>query len=233
MGLAILGPALSVTPAEAAQPVAVPLPRAVSVSAPGLVTGISCSPSCDLFAKAGTDTVGGHVLPVWNFTQGDTTVTGANPVIVATAGDTLHITLHDALTVPVSLSIPGLANVAPDYAGAAPAATKSYTVTVDRPGTYIYQAGHIGGSDPGPREVAMGLAGALVVRPAGTPNQVLASSAPASGFDDEAVLVLSDVDPLFAAAPATYDLRSFNGAYRMINGQVYPATAPILSLDIA
>ncbi len=224
LGLAFAVPASAVaaTPAVAVVPAVAAATTAANVSAPGLVTGLSCSPSCDLFAKAGTDTVGGTALPVWNFTNGDTTVTGANPVIVATAGDTLSITLHDTLPVPVALSVPGLPGMAPDYTGVPAAGTKTYTLHVTRPGTYLYQAGHVGGDDPGPREVAMGLAGALVVRPAGTPNQVLDAAAPASGFDDEAVLVLSEIDPLFAAHPLSYDLRLFRGTYRLINGSAFP-----------
>ena len=53
----------------------------------------------------------------------------------------------------------------------------------------------------------MGLAGALVVRPAAA-GQDLEVAKPASAFDDEAVLVLSEVDPVFAANPMTADLRT-------------------------
>ena len=130
---------------------------------------------------------------------------------------------------PVTLAIPGLAGFPTDYVGVAPGATKPYTFTASRAGTFVYQAGHIttsGANDPGPREVAMGLAGALVVRPA-TAGQDLDVSAPASAFDDEAVLVLSEVDPVFAANPLTADLRAFDGKYRLINGTAWPATTQI------
>ncbi|MBM0240050.1 multicopper oxidase domain-containing protein, partial [Micromonospora sp. ATA32] len=57
----------------------------------------------------------------------------------------------------------------------APGATRSYTFTAHRPGTYLYEAGH---TALGARQVAMGLVGALVVRaprlagdPAGTATQ--------------------------------------------------------------
>ena len=76
----------------------------------------------------------------------------------------------------------------------------------------------------------MGLAGVLVVRPAdfATTATVFggANQTPANAFDDEAALLLTDVDPAFAAAPDTYDLRKFNGTIRLINGKAYPAPTP-------
>jgi hypothetical protein len=244
--LAALGVAATAAPAGAAASAAragvaaAPAAPAVAsalaagpVSPPGLATGILCAPGCDLFAKAGTTTVGGVALPVWNFTNGDVTVTGANPVIIANQGDTLAITVHNTLSTALALSVPGISGLVPDYVGTpagtpAVPTTKTYTFVVDRPGTFIYQAGRLGGlADPGPRQVAMGLAGALVVRPTGLPNQVLGVAAPLSAFDDEAVMVLSEIDPLFAANPATYDLRLFRGTYRLVNGAAFPETTQV------
>jgi hypothetical protein len=236
--LAALGTAtLGTGSAMAAAPVAAPAAAlgAALAAGPllpgGPVTGTDCSSStgCDLFAKAGNATVGGVALPVWNFTDGGGTVTGANAVIVASAGDTLTIRVHNTLAVPVALSIPGLP-MKPDYTGAGSGGTATYTVTIptDRAGTYLYQAGHLkAAGDPAAREVAMGLAGALVVRPQGAPGQAIGATVPASAFDDEAVLVLSEVDPAFAAAPLTYDLRNFHGTYRLINGSAWPETSQI------
>ena len=50
-----------------------------------------------------------------------------------------------------------------DTAGVANGGTRTYTFTAARPGTFLYEAGHTSG---GARQVAMGLAGALVVLPA-------------------------------------------------------------------
>ena len=117
--------------AVAAAPQALAAPQAAApatvrsdVSPGGSISGTSCTPGCDLYAKAGTATVGATALPVWNFTAGDGTVTGANPVIVATKGDTVTITLHNTLSVPVALAVPGLAGSRPTR-GAAPGATKT------------------------------------------------------------------------------------------------------------
>ena len=77
----------------------------------------------------------------------------------------------------------------------------------------------------GPRQVARGLYGALIVRPAGAPLQAYAD--PSTTFTDEAVLVLSEIDPAFNAAPATFDLSSFAPKYWLINGKGYPNTDAI------
>ena len=72
----------------------------------------------------------------------------------------------------------------------------------------------------------MGLYGALVVRPA-TAGQ--AYDDPGTAFDDEAVLVLSEIDPALnnSADPATFDMRNYAPRYFLINGKAYPNTDPI------
>ena len=44
---------------------------------------------------------------------------------------------------PVALAVPGLAGFPTDYAGVAPNATKAYTFTASRAGTFVYEAGRI------------------------------------------------------------------------------------------
>jgi len=50
-------------------------------------------------------------------------------------------------------------------------------------------------------------------------------------FNDEAVLVLSELDPALNnnANPATFDMRNYAPKYFLINGKAYPDTAPIAS----
>ena len=74
----------------------------------------------------------------------------------------------------------------------------------------------------------MGLYGALIVRPA-TAGQAYDDAATA--FDDEAVLVLSEIDPALnnSANPATFDMRNYAPKYFLINGKAYPDTDPIAS----
>jgi FtsP/CotA-like multicopper oxidase with cupredoxin domain len=70
----------------------------------------------------------------------------------------------------------------------------------------------------------MGLYGALIVRPP-TANQAYDSAT--TGYDVEALLVLSAIDPAFNAAPDTFDIHSYRATYWLINGKAYPDTAPI------
>ena len=75
----------------------------------------------------------------------------------------------------------------------------------------------------------MGLYGALIVRPA-TRGDRQAYADAATAFDDEAVLVLSEIDPaLNTRNPATFDMRNYAPRYFLINGKAYPATDPIAS----
>ena len=82
-----------------------------------------------------------------------------------------------------------------------PGGTASYTFHATRPGTFLYEAGH---TADGARQVAMGLVGALVVLP---------TDPPAAGreYDDEAVVVLTEVDPALNAAPPSFDMREASG----------------------
>ena len=72
----------------------------------------------------------------------------------------------------------------------------------------------------------MGLYGALVVRPA-TAGQAYDDASTA--FDDEAVLVLSEIDPALnnAADPAAFDMRKYTAAVLpRSTARRYPDTAP-------
>ena len=88
-------------------------------------------------------------------------------------------------------------------------ATATYTFTASRPGTFLYEAGP---TPSGKQQVAIGLAGAIVVLPS-TPGQAYGSAATA--YDDEAVIVLSEVDPALngAADPAAFNLRNLTPRY--------------------
>ena len=217
---------------------------AAPVTPAGPVTGSACTTTgsataCHLYAVAGSVSLPGQVnpVPVWKF-QSDATppaagaLTGTGPTLVVSSGSSVTITL-DNVSVPdsVGLAVPGLNGFNGPAAGVAlGGSAASYTFTASRPGTYLYEAGHTAN---GARQALMGLVGAIVVRPAdwtgttGGVSDLGVSSAPGSAFQDEAVLVLGDLDPAFAANPLTYDLRQFKGTYRTINGKVYPATDQI------
>lgn len=199
--------------------------------AAGLGVGSSAasaaSVSLDLCAEPGTATMaGGEVVPIWGFgtptAAGDcTTATPSlpGPVLSVIVGDVVTITVTNALPAdhPLSFEIPGIAFDAGPI-DAAVGATVTRTFTASAPGTYLYQSGGNAG-----RQAAMGLYGALVVRPT-TPNQAYDA---ATGYDVEALLVLSAVDPGFNAAPDAFDMHGYRATYWLINGTSYPETAGI------
>jgi hypothetical protein len=177
----------------------------------------------ELFAVSGSATLAGQIVTVWGYNTTNTPVTapGADSIVVDQS-DVVHVALHNQLGEPTALLFQGQ-DMIPDTTGVAPGATKVYTFTASRPGTYLYEAGLLPNAA---HQVAMGLYGALVVRPA-TGGQAYDSASTA--FDDEAVLVLSDLDPVLnnSANPAAFDMRNYAPKYFLINGHVYPDTAPI------
>jgi FtsP/CotA-like multicopper oxidase with cupredoxin domain len=184
----------------------------------------------DLCAVEGSLTLpGGVTVPTWGFgvpaTAGDCTTATAGlpgPVLSVTEGDTVTIDVTNALPAGHTLSfeVPGI-TFDPGPSDAAAGATVTRTFTAGAPGTYLYQSA----GDAG-RQAAMGLYGALLVRPA-TAGQ--AYDTPATAYDVEATLVLSAIDPDFNDAPDTFDMTGYQATYWLINGAAYPGTAPIVA----
>ena len=197
---------------------------------------------------------GSSTLPVWAFSEtagGHPTRIGG-PTLVAISGETLVLRVHN--------EIPGEeVNLAVPQQPAAPMATKAanmgtaiLTIKDLKPGTSIYEAGSktlastltaadltaAAAADDVEQQVAMGLYGALVVRPTGaggTPDIGTAYGA-GTAYNDEALLVLSEIDPRLntSANPAAFNMTSFAPAYRLINGHAYAgdgslSTAPIVA----
>jgi FtsP/CotA-like multicopper oxidase with cupredoxin domain len=184
---------------------------------------------------------------------GSPTSVGApgGPTLRVKAGDTVTIRLHNDLPQPdpakqenTTLFIGGATDtngqpLAPDTTGATPGGTATYTFKAGTPGTYLYQAGVIGGG--GAHQAAMGLYGALVVEPA-TAGQAYDA---ATAFDRESVMVLSELDPALnnfkvsvpdpadptqtvkVLDPSAFDLRKFSPRWTLINGKAHPDTATI------
>ncbi|MDX6377433.1 MAG: hypothetical protein QOE98_1736 [Gaiellaceae bacterium] len=214
---------LTVAAAAAAALVAAPAAGAAPLTP-------NCTPAgseqlCEVWASASSVTLGGDPLPTWRFTA---SAGGADrPPIVVTQGDAVRIRLHNTLDLPVSLAMPQLQGVlyGPIDAASArgadkvgvdntPLSGRDYTFTASRPGTFLYEAGP---TASGKQQVAMGLVGAIVVLPS-APGQAYASATTA--YDDEAVLVLTGVDPALngAADPGTFNLRTFDPQYWLVNG---------------
>jgi FtsP/CotA-like multicopper oxidase with cupredoxin domain len=206
-----VGPALRLAPPQG------PLPQTGCV-----ITGTTAA--CDLWAKPGTIALPGAAapVPIWGFAGSDAApATLPGPVLMVDQGDTVTITIHNGLASALALALPTVSGLAVDTAGAAPGGTKAYTFTASRPGTYLYEAGH---TADGARQVAMGLVGALVVRAPAVGGRPSAYGDAGSAYDDEDVLVLTEVDPALNANPTGFDLRTFNPTYRLINGKAFPET---------
>jgi hypothetical protein len=237
--LLAVGPA----PARAAAPVAAPPggPAAATFAGPpgppqGALRQTGCqladgTASCELWAKPGSVVLPGAAapVPIWGFASTDAApATTPGPVLVVDQGDRVTVTVHNGLADDLALAFPAVTGLAPDRVGAAPGGARAYTFTATRPGTYLYQAGH---TAQGARQVAMGLVGALVVRAPAVAGRPSAYGDAASGYDDEAVLVLTEVDPALNAAPLTFDLRRYAPKYRLINGKAFPET-DVVATDV-
>jgi FtsP/CotA-like multicopper oxidase with cupredoxin domain len=184
-----------------------------------LVAAGLCAPSpaaaapvaITLCALPGAATMaGGASVPIWGFATGCADPGLPGPVLSVTVGDTVAVTVTNALPAGHTLTfeVPGIAfDPGPDSAPAGGTVTRTFTASA--PGTYLYQSGGEAG-----RQAAMGLYGALIVRPA------------TADYDVEAPLVLSAIDPVFNAAPDTADLHAYRATYWLVNGKSYPDTAP-------
>ncbi len=209
---------------EAAAMGSVAAPAGASVMA-ALPAATCTSPApgervCDLWAKSGTLSLAdGNSLNIWGFAD---SAAGAaqlpGPALIVNQGEAVTVNLtNDVPGETVSLSFPGQ-DLIPDLTGVGTGLSASYTFTPTVPGTYSYEAGL---TTYGARQVAMGLFGALVVRPAADPGSAYGAG---TAFDDEYLLVLNEIDPAFNADPNGFRLQDFKAKYWLINGKSYPDT---------
>jgi FtsP/CotA-like multicopper oxidase with cupredoxin domain len=260
---------------------AVPLPfgagRAVADTTPenGLLCDTSPNSNFVLTAQAGyITTPDGNSIYTWGYSNGSKPFQYPGSVLcVSTSTDDtkptqVSLTLTNKLPVPTSLNVVGMENYLFNGKTATPSATDlqagnlapsvapggsgTYTFTVTKPGTYLYQSG----TSPELQD-QMGLVGALIVRPAGHPDQVYADGAIAGDttstkFDPtrEYLHLLSEIDPdlhaCFEAAargqistptkttapfastctnvPYSYDMTRYKPRYWMIDGRSFPDT---------
>lgn len=188
-------------------------------------TSAAGAATCSLWATAGTLALpGGPTVNTWGYAaDGASAASLPGPLLVVNQGDVVTVTLTNNLAVPTALLFQGQ-DLVPDQAGAAPGGTATYVFTAGRPGTFLYEAGLLPNAQ---HQVAMGMYGALIVRPAAAPGQAYAD--PATAFQDEALVLLSEIDLAVsgAADPAAVDLRDWAPQYFLINGKAYPQTDEI------
>jgi hypothetical protein len=175
----------------------------------------------ELCAKAGSTTMpDGQNVTVYGYavpsTAGDCSTTTVSapggPVIEAGVGDTVEVTLDNALGDATAMLFAGQEMI-PDLEGIDPGASKTYSFVASTPGTFLYEAGLLPNIE---YQTAMGLHGALVVHDTST-------------YDVEAPIVVSEIDPALnnAADPATFDLRDFAPKYGLLNGAAFPDTTNV------
>jgi FtsP/CotA-like multicopper oxidase with cupredoxin domain len=184
----------------------------------------------DLCASDGTLALpGGATVAVWGFvdTGGGACTTGlANslpgPELRVNDGDSVTINLTNALAENVSILIPGqnltsTGGVSGEFSAEAGASggTVTYNFTAQE-GSYLYESGSNASI-----QIPMGLYGALIV------DSGIAGQAYGHAIDEEAVLLLSEIDPNLNANPGGFDLLTYHPTYWLINGTGYPNTTPI------
>jgi FtsP/CotA-like multicopper oxidase with cupredoxin domain len=185
----------------------------------------------DLCASDGSITLPDSTsVDVWGFVETDSCTTGTTglvnslpgPELRVNTGDTVTINLTNALAENVSILIPGQSLTGSGGTPglfAAEAAANGGTVSYDftaQEGTYLYESGTNNSI-----QIPMGLYGALIVN-SGTSGQAYGNA-----FDQEAVLLLSEIDPNLNANPGGFDLLDYHPTYWLINGASYPGTTPI------
>lgn len=212
---------------------------ALAAAAPAMADGIGmqCTDGSlaantrtfDLTARQGTmETPDGNSNLMWSYavTGGEFQTPG--PVLCANEGEVVRVNLHNALADPTSIVFPGQKNVSATgsaglFTKEAPAgADATYEFTATRPGTFVYESG----TDPA-KQIEMGLASALIVRPDGHPTWAYNSSRTAFNPDREYLLMLSEADPELHSAVENgepYDILSLHNRYYTVNGRSFPDT---------
>jgi FtsP/CotA-like multicopper oxidase with cupredoxin domain len=209
-------------------------------------TGIVCTtgPTFSITAEAGYIQMPDmNTMYMWSYGPTGVGFQHPGPTLCVDEGDTVTVNLQNSLPYGLSTSLifPGQENVQANGAPAQPefdgsgnvtslatsvgsGGSITYSFVATRPGTFIYESG----TDP-KTQVPMGLFGALIVRPAGAPDQVYAN--PNSRFTptEEFMALLSEVDPyqhqawsISATQGRNYNLNNYRARYWMINGRGFP-----------
>jgi hypothetical protein len=214
---------------------------AIPANAPKL--GMVCTPgnlsgstrTFNLVANSGDiETPDGNTVFMWSYANGDAPDNGKfqspGPVLCATQGETVVVSLTNNLPERTSIVFPGQDAAVTASGGVAGLLTTeatatngtvSYQFTVGSPGTYLYESG----SDVS-KQVEMGLYGALVVRPSLGADYAYDSTTRFDG-SREYLLLLAEIDPVLHHAVETggdYDFNALHNRYFTINGRSFPDT---------
>ena len=206
----------------------------------GLLCDTDAHQTFSLTARDGyVSTPDGNSIYMWSYGNSTRGFQLPGPTLCVTSGQPVTIILHNTLPEATSIVFPGQKGVRANgnpaqpqldtggsltslVQGAAANGSVTYTFTAGSPGTYLYESG----TDVN-KQVQMGMYGALVVRPAGHPDQVNARADSAFSPTHEYVFLLSEVDPVLHLAverSQPIDWNAFRARYFMINGRSMPDT---------
>jgi FtsP/CotA-like multicopper oxidase with cupredoxin domain len=203
-------------------------------------TGIACTygPSFSLDARAGYISLAdGNTMYMWSYAPTGGGFQYPGPVLCVNEGDTVTVVLHNTLSEPTSIMFPGQENVLadgipaqPEFDGsgtltsltdtAAAGGSVTYSFVASQPGTYLYESG----TNP-EKQVRMGLAGALIVRPAQGANFAYSRADSQFTPEEEFLVFLSEIDPYqhqAAEQNKPFDLTKYHVHYWLINGRTFP-----------
>jgi FtsP/CotA-like multicopper oxidase with cupredoxin domain len=185
----------------------------------------------DLVASAGTiDTPDGNSVFMWSYSPAGGHFQSPGPVLCANQGESVVVHLQNNLPEATSIVFPGQ-DGAVAAAGGAPGLMTTeaaagggvtYSFSAGQPGTYLYESG----TDIA-KQIEMGLAGALVVRPTLGADYAYADASTRFAPAREYLLLLSDIDSDLHHAVETgapYDLNALRNRYFAINGREFPDT---------
>jgi len=203
--------------------------------------GIACTygPTYSLDAKPGYIVLSdGNTMYMWSYSLGGQAFQYPGPVLCVNQGDTVTVVLHNTLTENVSIMFPGQENVLangapaqPQFSGSgaltsltnvAPASggSMTYSFVASKPGTYLYESG----TSP-EKQVRMGLAGVLIVRPTAGANFAYSRADSQFTPEEEFLVFLSEIDPYqhqAAEQNKPFDLTKYHVHYWLINGRTFP-----------
>ncbi len=184
----------------------------------------------DLTARAGTmETPDGNSNFMWSYavTGGEFQTPG--PVLCANEGEDVVVNLHNTLPEASSIAFPGQSGVSTSGGSAGLLAREaaaggdvSYSFHAAAPGTFVYESG----TDPA-KQVEMGLASALIIRPAAHPDWAYDDARTRFNPDREYLILLNDIDPDLHDAVQNgtpYDILTLHSRYYTVNGRAFPDT---------
>ena len=196
----------------------------------GLYNG--ANPTFNLTAATGYIVGGdGAVLHIWGLSPQGGPVQYPAPTLIIPQGSTVTVNLTNQLAEPVSLVFPGQTNVQATGGieglvtrEAVPGGTVTYTFTAATPGTFMYQSG-----SNMALQIEMGLAGAIIVRPAGfaIPGNMTAYGTADTAYDQEILYFQSEMDhriheKVDSGQASLVDLTTWFPYYWFYNGRNAP-----------